>query len=179
MIYLGILLLILVLIAGWCMTMLSMPGNWVMVGAVALFAWLAPEGRLDIEWYTVAVLIVLAVLAEILELVASALGAKRAGGSRRSAVLAIFGSMAGALIGALVGVPIPVVGSLVAAIVFAGVGALVGAMLGETWKGRTLAESWKVGQSAFWGRLLGALAKTGIATAMFVIALIALIAASF
>lgn len=173
MIYLGILLLILVLVAGWCMTMLSMPGNWVMVGAVALFAWLAPADGPDISWQIVAVLLVLAVLAELLELAASALGAKRAGGSRRGAVLAIFGSMVGAIIGAMVGVPIPIIGSLVAAIVFAGAGALVGAMLGETWKGRTLAESWKVGQSAFWGRLLGALAKTGIATAMLVIAVIA------
>ena len=175
MIYLGIFLLILVLIAGWCMTMLSMPGNWVMVGAVALFAWLAPSDGPDISWQIVVVLVVLAIVAELLELAASALGAKRAGGSRRGAVLAIFGSMVGAIIGAMVGVPIPVIGSLVAAIVFAGAGALVGAMLGETWKGRTLAESWKVGQSAFWGRLLGALAKTGIATAMLVVAVIAVL----
>lgn len=175
MIYLGVFLLILVLVAGWCMTMLSMPGNWVMVGAVAFFAWLAPSDGPDISWQIVGVLVVLAILAELLELAASALGAKRAGGSRRGAVLAIFGSMVGAIIGAMVGVPIPVIGSLVAAIVFAGAGALVGAMLGETWKGRTLAESWKVGQSAFWGRLLGALAKTGIATAMFVIAVIAVL----
>jgi uncharacterized protein YqgC (DUF456 family) len=173
MIYLGLFLLIVVLAAGWCLTMLSMPGNWVMVAAVALFAWLAPEGPHEIRWYTVAGLIALAVLGEVLELAASALGAKRAGGSRRGAVLAIVGSMVGAIIGAFVGVPIPLIGSLVAAILFAGAGALVGAMLGETWKGRTLAESWKVGQSAFWGRLLGALAKTGIATAMFVIAVIA------
>ena len=173
MIYVGVLLLILALIAGWCMTMLSMPGNWVIVAAVVLFAWLAPPDGPDISWQIVAVLAVLAVLAELLELAASALGASRAGGSRRGAVLAIFGSMVGAIIGAVAGVPIPVVGSLVAAIAFAGVGALVGAMLGETWKGRTLAESWKVGQAAFWGRLLGALAKTGIATAMLAIAVVA------
>ena len=175
MIYLGVVLLILVLIAGWCMTMLSMPGNWVMVAAVALFAWLAPADGPDISWQIVVVLVVLAVLAELLELAASALGAKRAGGSRRGAMLAIFGSMVGAIVGALVGLPIPIVGSLVAAIAFAGVGALVGAMLGETWKGRTLEESWKVGQAAFWGRLLGALAKTGIATAMLAIAIVAAI----
>jgi uncharacterized protein len=169
MIYFGVVLLILVLAAGWCMTLLSLPGNWVMVVAIALFAWLAPSGGPDISWQTVVAVLVLAVLAELLELAASALGASRAGGSRRGAVLAIVGSMVGALIGAAVGVPIPFVGSLVAAILFAGIGALVGAMLGETWKGRTLAESWKVGQSAFWGRLLGALAKTGIATAVFMI----------
>lgn len=169
MIYLGVVLLILVLAAGWCMTLLSMPGNWVMLIAIALFAWLAPSGGPDISWQTVAAVAVLAVAAELLELAAGALGASRAGGSRRGAVLAIVGSMIGAVVGAMVGVPIPLVGSLVAAIVFAGVGALVGAMLGETWKGRTLAESWKVGQAAFWGRLLGALAKTGIATAIFMV----------
>lgn len=166
-------MLFVALVVGWCMTMLSMPGNWLMVASVALFAWLAPPESFDISWTVVGVLIALAVLAELLELAASALGAKRAGGSRRGAVLAIVGSMVGAIIGAFVGVPIPVVGSLVAAILFAGLGALVGAMLGETWKGRTLAESWKVGQSAFWGRLLGALAKTGIATAMVVITAVA------
>lgn len=173
MIYLELLLLFIALAAGWCLTMLSMPGNWLIVAAAALFAWLAPPESFDISWQIVALLVGLAVTAELLELAASALGAKRAGGSRRGAVLAIGGSVAGALIGAVVGVPIPIIGQLVAAVLFAGIGALVGAMLGETWKGRTLAESWKVGQSAFWGRLLGALAKTGIATAMVVITAVA------
>jgi uncharacterized protein YqgC (DUF456 family) len=173
MIYLELFLLFVALAVGWCLTMLSMPGNWLIVAAAALFAWLAPPETFDISWQIVALLVGLAVAAELLELAASALGAKRAGGSRRSAVLAIFGSVTGALIGAVVGLPVPVIGQLVAAILFAGVGALVGAMLGETWKGRTLAESWKVGQSAFWGRLLGALAKTGIATAMVVITAVA------
>lgn len=174
MTYVGLLLLlILALVVGWCMTMLSMPGNWVMVGVVGLFAWLSPASGPNIGWPVFFVLVGLAVVAELLELAASALGASRAGGSRRGAMLAIFGSMVGAIVGAMVGLPIPLVGSLIAAIVFAGLGAMVGAMLGETWKGRTLAETWKVGQAAFWGRLLGALAKTGIATAMLVVALAA------
>lgn len=173
MIYLELFLLFVTLVAGWCLTMLSMPGNWLIVAAAALFAWLAPAESFDISWQIVALLLVLAVVAELLEFAASALGATKAGGSRRGAVLAIGGSVAGALIGAGVGLPIPFVGSLLGAVLFAGVGALAGAMLGETWKGRTLAESWKVGQSAFWGRLLGALAKTGIATAMVVITAVA------
>ncbi|HEX7375722.1 MAG TPA: DUF456 domain-containing protein [Pirellulales bacterium] len=173
MIYLELFLLFVTLVAGWCLTMLSMPGNWLIVAAAALFAWLAPSESFDISWQIVGVLLVLAVVAELLEFAASALGATKAGGSRRGAVLAIGGSVAGALIGAGVGLPIPFVGSLLGAVLFAGVGALAGAMLGETWKGRTLAESWKVGQSAFWGRLLGALAKTGIATAMVVITVVA------
>jgi uncharacterized protein len=173
MIYVGLLLLIMALVAGWCMTMLSMPGNWVIVAAVALFAWLSPPDTFDISWTVVAVLVGLAIVAELLELAASALGAKRAGGSRRGAVLAILLSIVGALGGATAGSVIPLVGNLIGAIVGAGIGALAGAMLGETWKGRSLAESWKVGQGAFWGRIFGALAKIGIGTAMFVIALIA------
>jgi uncharacterized protein YqgC (DUF456 family) len=174
MIYVGLLLLILALIAGWCMTMLSMPGNWVIVAAAALDAWLMPsDTRFDIGWQVVAVLVGLAIVAELLEVAASALGAKRAGGSRRSAVLAIGLSIVGAFAGVSFGSVIPLIGNLVGAIVGAGLGALIGAMLGETWKGRTLAESWKVGHSAFWGRILGALAKIGIGTAMTVIALIA------
>jgi uncharacterized protein YqgC (DUF456 family) len=103
------------------------------------------------------------------------MGAARLGGSKRGAVLAIAGSMLGAILGAFIGVPIPVIGSIVAVILFASLGALGGAMLGETWKGRSLGESWKIGQGAFWGRMLGAVAKTAVASAMVVIGIAALI----
>ena len=95
------------------------------------------------------------------------------GGSKRGAVLAAAGSMIGAVGGAIIGVPIPVIGPVVGAVLFACTGALAGAMLGEQWKGRKLGESWKVGQAAFWGRLVGTLAKTAIATAMAGIAIAA------
>ncbi len=101
----------------------------------------------------------------------------RAGGSRRSAVLALVGSLAGGATGVLVGVPIPLVGPLVAAVLFAGLGALAGAMLGESWKGRSLDQSVRVGKAAFWGRLFGTLAKTLIGAVMVVVALAALVLA--
>ncbi len=174
LITLYIILLFAALALGWFMTLLSMPGNWVMIAAAAVYAYFIPdESRFDIRWVTVGILIGLALLAEVLELAAGALGAARAGGSKRGAVLAAIGSMVGALAGAFVGVPIPVVGSVIAAILFAGLGALAGAMLGESWKGRGLEESWKVGQAAFWGRLLGTLAKTTIASAMVALAVVA------
>jgi hypothetical protein len=166
MIYAGVIFLILVVLAGWVMTLLSLPGNWVMVAAAALFAYFAPDDGPDISWTVVAVLAGLATLAEIVELAAGALGAAKVGGSKRGAALAAFGSMIGAVVGALVGVPIPIVGSVIGAIGFACVGALGGAMLGEHWKGRKLGESWQVGQAAFWGRLVGTLTKTAIATVM-------------
>jgi uncharacterized protein YqgC (DUF456 family) len=173
MIYAGVVLLIVVVLVGWVMTLLSLPGNWVIVAATALFAYLAPEDGPDIGWTVVAVLAGLASLAEIVELAAGALGAAKVGGSKRGAVLAAVGSMVGAVVGAMVGVPIPVIGSVIGAIGFACLGALAGAMLGERWKGRNLGESWQVGQAAFWGRLVGTLTKTAIATAMAGIAIAA------
>jgi len=173
MAYFGLLLLIIAVLAGWVLTLLSLPGNWVMVAAAAIFAYLAPEGGPDISWTTIAVLGGLALLAEIIEFAAGALGAAKVGGSKRGAVLAALGSMIGAIAGATFGVPIPVIGSVVGAVLFACLGALGGAMLGERWKGRNLGGSWQVGQAAFWGRLIGTLTKTAIASAMAVIAIAA------
>jgi len=169
MAYFELVLLILAVLAGWILTLLSLPGNWVMVAAAAIFAYLAPEEGPDISWTTVAVLGGLATLAEIIEFAAGALGAAKVGGSKRGAVLAALGSMIGAIAGALFGVPVPVIGPMVGAVLFACIGALGGAMLGERWKGRDLGDSWKVGQAAFWGRLIGTLTKTAIASAMAVI----------
>lgn len=171
------LLLIAVLVVAWLLTLLGMPGNWLMVIASAVYAYLMPEiSRADLGVGVVVGLLVLAVLGEVVEFAAGALGVAQAGGSRRGAALAILGSVLGGLVGILVGVPfpIPLVGSLVAAVLFAGIGAMTGALLGEQWKGRTIEESWKSGKAAFWGRLWGTLAKTLIATVMVVVAVIAL-----
>jgi uncharacterized protein YqgC (DUF456 family) len=176
MIYLGLALLIIALVAGWVLTLFNLPGNWVIVIAAALFAWLSPDdGRFDIGWWVVAVLLGLALLGELVEFAAGAVGAARVGGSKRGAILAMIGSIVGGLTGAVMGLPIPVVGSIVAALLFAGLGALAGAMLGEAWKGRNLDESWRIGQAAFWGRLMGTLAKTIIGSVMAITCAIAAI----
>ncbi len=166
------LLLLAVLATGWVMTLMSLPGNWLMVLVVAIYAWLVPaEWRGDVSWTVVLVVFLLAIVGEILETLAVAVGTSRAGGSRRAALLGLCGSLGGGLIGALVGVPIPVVGSLVGAVLFAAAGAAFGAYVGEAWKGRTSDESWKVSQAAFVGRLLGTMAK--ILAASVIIAVVA------
>ena len=178
MAYVWLILLIVLVIAGWILTLFSLPGNWVIVISSALFAWLVPateDSGIGMRWTAVAVLLLLAIVGEIIEFAAGALGASRAGGSKRGAVLAIIGSMIGAIAGGIVGLPIPVIGSVVAAILFASCGALIGAILGEKWKGRDMAQALEVGQGAFWGRLLGTLAKTTIASVMAVTAIVAAI----
>lgn len=170
-------LLIVVLLIGWVLTAFTLPGNWLMVLATAVFAFFFPdvEGG-GIGWVVVGILLLLAILGELIELAAGAIGAARVGGSKRGAALAMVGSLIGAVVGAIVGLPIPVVGTVVGAILFAGIGSLAGAMLGESWKGRDLETGWKIGQAAFWGRLLGSAAKVTVGSIIFVVAAVAAIA---
>ncbi|MBN2025118.1 MAG: DUF456 family protein [Pirellulales bacterium] len=170
-------LLLVILLVGWALTLLGMPGNWLIVAAAIVFVLIVPaESVVGIGWGVVVALVALAALGEIIEFLAGALGVGRAGGSRRGAVLALAGSLAGGLLGLFVGLPIPVIGPVLAAVLLAGAGAFAGAVLGERWKGRPLDDSLRVGRAAFWGRLAGTAAKTAVGALMVVVTLIALIA---
>lgn len=157
-------LLVLLLICFWTMNLVSLPGNWLCVLTTAGYWYLGPvEGATAISGTVVLVVIGLACLAELVEFLASSLGATKAGGSKRAAILALLGSIVGAIIGAAAGsaiIPIPGVGTVIGALGGGGVGALMGAVLGEAAKGRTSQESWQVGKAAFWGRIFGSLAKS-------------------
>lgn len=164
-------LLVLLLVLGWLLTVFNLPGNWLIVIVVALYALIVPDdSRGDISWTVVAVVTGLAVAGEIIETAAGAVGASRQGGSRRGMLLAIVGSIAGSIFGAMLGLPIPIIGSVVAAILFAALGAMFGAVLGEQWKGTDSQAAWQIGQAAFWGRLFGTLGKITLSSAMVAIA---------
>ena len=168
--------MLLLLGTGWVLTLLSLPGSWLIVVSTAVYAYLVPDQwRVDIGWAIVGVVFALAVLGEIIEALAVAIGAKRAGGSKRSAFLALCGSIGGGLTGGLLGLPVPVIGPVVAVVLGAAFGATGGAMLGEHWKGRSADEGWEVGKAAFWGRLLGTLGKVGVASMMVAIVLLAVL----
>jgi uncharacterized protein len=170
-------LLIVVLVACWGLTLLSLPGNWLMVMAVAIYACCMPaESPAAIGWMTIVVLVVLAGLGELVELLAATAATTRSGGSWRAAGLALLGSLVGSIVGILVGLPIPLIGSLLAAILFAGLGAMAGAVLGEIWVGRNMDASWQVGKGAFWGRLAGTLGKVLVGAVMIAVVVAALIA---
>jgi uncharacterized protein YqgC (DUF456 family) len=170
------LLLIVILLTSWGLTLLGLPGNWLMVVVTAVYAYSVPaQSRASLGWKVVVTLLVLAVLGEIVELLAAAAGTARAGGSRRGAALALLGSLLGAVLGLFVGTPVPVVGSIAASLLLAGLGAMGGAILGEVWAGRNLDASWRVGQRAFWGRLLGTLGKMLLGAVMVALVVAALI----
>jgi uncharacterized protein len=169
-------LLILAVFAFWFANLLGLPGNWLIVAATALYAWLIPEGsRAAIGWPTVGVATGLAVLGEIAELAASAAGVKKLGGSWFGAILALVGSVAGAIMGVFIGIPVPIVGSLLAALLFGGLGALAGAVVGETLRGQSIEKTLRIGQAAFWGRLIGTLAKVLIGAIMVGVVVVAMV----
>lgn len=172
----AVLLLLLALLAGWFLTLVGMPGNWLMVLAAAIYrVWGPQEERIALATSTVIVLLSLAILGEILEFVLGAVTATRAGGGRRAAVGALAGGMAGAIGGMFVGIPIPIIGSLISAVLFAAFGAMVGAYLAQSsmreWQEQQ--KAWTIGKAAFWGRLGGTVAKLGVGTVMVVLALAA------
>ena len=170
-------LLLLILVVCWGLTLLGMPGNWIMLGAAIGYLFLVPaDSPVAIGWFTILALLILATLGELLEFLAGALGVAKAGGSKRGAILALVGSIVGGIAGLFVGLPVPIVGSLLGAVLLAGIGAFAGAVVGEQWKGRDLDESMKIGHAAFWGRLLGTVAKSAVGAIMVGAVLIAMIA---
>jgi len=169
-------LFILAVLLSWLLNLVGLPGNWLIVASAVIYAWLMPsDGRAAIGWPVVATVAGLAVVGELLELVAGAAGVKRAGGSRRAAVLALAGSLAGGMTGVVVGVPVPLVGPIVAAVLFAAGGAFLGAVVGEQWAGRSEAASYETGLAAFWGRLWGTLAKVLVGAVLVAVVLAALL----
>jgi uncharacterized protein len=167
--------LALLLIAGsllcWLSNLFSLPGNWVLLGLVALFAFLIPDtdGR-GVSWTAVGVMAGLAVIGEIIEFAAGAAGAAKQGASRRSILLSLVGAIAGSIMGATAGIPVPVIGSMIGALLGGSIGAFAGAYVGEMWKERGHSTGVAVGKAAFIGRLWGTVGKFAIGAVMLGVA---------
>lgn len=143
---------------GVILTVLTLPGTWVAVLA-ALGCQIWQPGLFS--WWTLGVAIGLAVLGEVLEIGASAMGAGRAGASKRGALGGVVGSILGAIVGSMV-LLFPI-GTIVGAVVGAGLGA---AIVERGSAGKTWAQSAKVGTGAAAGRFAATVLKTGIAMAI-------------
>lgn len=154
----------------WLTTLVALPGNWLIVGFSALFAWLlSPESGRGITWTTVAVLTGLAVLGEVVEFAAGAAGAAKQGASKRGVALAMFGALVGSIVGIAVGSPVPVLGQFVMALLGGAAGAFFGAYLGEAWKGQPHDSRMAVGRGAFTGRIWGTVGKLTVGAVMLAI----------
>ncbi|MEL6211704.1 MAG: DUF456 domain-containing protein, partial [Pseudomonadota bacterium] len=138
----------------------NLPGAWIMILIALLVEWWMPGEMFT--WATLTVAVVLATIGEVLEFTMSAKAARRAGGSRRGAALAIVGG----IVGAIIGTPFaPVIGTLLGACV----GAFAGSILGDLWAGQPLAQSVDTGSEAAIGRLWGTIAKMVVGSAIVIL----------
>lgn len=151
-------------LVGVVLVALQLPGTWLIVLLSALAAWWgwdADAAERWIGWWTLAGLLSLAIVGEIIEAIAGAMGSRAAGGSKRGALLAIVGGIGGAILGTFV-IPIPIVGTLTGAAIGAG---LLSA-LGDKWAGRKWGEAVRGGSGAAVGKFAGSVVKLTIAGVM-------------
>lgn len=159
--------------AGVLLTLLQLPGNWLIVLVTALVAWWGwdplPEARL-VGWTVLVLLLVLAIAAEVAELTLAARGAKKAGGSRRGALLAIVGGVVGAVVGSFV-IPILIVGTVIGA----ALGSAAGALVGDRTAGREWRQAARAAHGAAVGRLSATAVKSLVGVLLWCVALVALV----
>jgi uncharacterized protein len=162
-------------VVAWAVGILGLPGNWIIVGIAGACWWLVePSSRLAVSTAVLVTLILFAVVGELIEFAAGALGVQRLGGSRRSTWLALLGSIMGAIVGFVVGSGVPIIGNVIASVVGSALGAFVGSIYGERSLGKPWEHSLQVGSAAFFGRVLGTAAKMFCGTVIALIFLAAL-----
>lgn len=161
----GALLLALCCVVGLVLVPLGLPGLWVMVLGVLGYGWLT--GFRTIGVATIAIVVGLAFLGEILELWMGFGLARRYGGSPRSG----WGALIGGIVGAVMGVPVPVLGSVIGAFV----GSFTGAALFEYSGSGIPGTAVRAGWGAVLGRAAAAATKIGLGIVIAVLAAFAVV----
>lgn len=149
------------------LTLVGLPGNWLIIVSTVLFAWWHRDTA-PFSIATLIVIIILAIAGELLEFFAGGLGARKAGGSRRSAIGAILGAVTGTVVGTFV-IPLPFFGTLIGACA----GACIGALCLELTAGRDLKQAAVSGLGAGVAELLAINAKLLLGLAIWLIVAIA------
>lgn len=169
MFYVYATLLALLNLACLSLTLAGLPGIWLMIGLSLLVAWLTPQSsRIGFEWPTLVTVLVIAAIAEIVELLAGATGSKKSGGSHWGAIGALFGGMAGAILGTFL-IPVPVIGTIAGAVG----GAFAGAVILELASGKPHGVALRSGKGAAIGHFIGIMTKFSLGCLVWLILAIA------
>jgi uncharacterized protein len=147
---------IVIMVVALLLTPLGVPGLWIMVAVLAVGAWAGEVGVL-----VLALAVVLAAAAEVVEFLVIDRMNVRYGGSR----LAFWGAIAGGIAGIIVGMPVPVFGSVIAGFV----GSFAGAALATLYETRHVEAAARVGWGTLLGRMWAAAAKVAAGTIILVL----------
>jgi len=160
---LAVVILAAAILAGLLLIPLGLPGLWVMVGGILAFGWLTSFRSVGVA--TIAIVLGLAFLGEIIENWIGFRYAKRFGGSTRSG----WGALIGGLVGAVIGVPVAIIGSVIGAFI----GSFLGAGLFEYSYSRHAGVATRAGWGAVVGRAAGAAVKIALGLIIAVVGLFA------
>lgn len=147
LLWLAVVLLILVGLAGSVLP--AMPGVPLVFAGLWLGAWIDNYQEVDARW--IWLFGVLTLVAMAVDLIATALGAKKVGASRQAVTGAVIGTVAGLFLGGLIGVLI---------------GPFVGAVAGELVARGGIDRAMDVGIATWMGFLFGTLVKLALSLAM-------------
>lgn len=163
----AVLVFVIACLAGLVLIPLGLPGLWVMVGGVLVYGWMT--GFQTVGVTTIAIVVGMAFLGEVIETWLGFRLAKRYGASSRAG----WGALAGGIAGAIVGVPVPVIGSVIGA--FAG--SFAGAALLEYTASRNADTALGAGWGAVLGRAAAAATKIALGLVIGVIGAVAVLRA--
>ncbi|HVH66821.1 MAG TPA: DUF456 domain-containing protein [Gemmatimonadales bacterium] len=152
-------------LAGLLLVPLGLPGLWVMAAGFLAYGWLTAFRSVSVA--SMAIVVGLAFVGEIVDNWLGFRFAKRYGGSKRAG----WGALLGGLIGAAVGVPVPVVGSVIGAFL----GSFGGAALFEYARSRRADVAIGAGWGALVGRGAAAAAKIALGVVIGVVSLVAVL----
>jgi uncharacterized protein YqgC (DUF456 family) len=160
------LVLLVIGLGGLLLAAFTLPGTWLILLGALIYGLLTRFHY--VGGWTLAALLLLAVVAEIGEFALGGAGAKKAGANKWG----IFGGLVGAILGGifLSGV-LPIVFPI-STILGICLGSFIGAFAVELLLGQELWRSVKIGFGAAKGRFLGIVGKFTIALTMFLIALV-------
>ncbi|PKN02642.1 hypothetical protein CVU76_01220 [Candidatus Dojkabacteria bacterium HGW-Dojkabacteria-1] len=145
-------ILALLSISGVILTVLTLPGVWLVYIAVFILAWM---GSFEIITPLILVILfVLSVFSTIADNIVMALGAKKLGGSNWGMLGAILGGIVGLMVGNILGMFVgPIVGATLFELIFAR---------------KDFKSSFKAGIGSFIGLFLGIVLKVGFTIGMIV-----------
>ncbi len=152
------------------LVVLQLPGSWIMLALAviveAIDSLYLSDPAITFGWWALGVSLAAAAVGELVELLASAAGAKRGGATHRGVIGAIIGGIVGGIAITFM-LPIPIVGTLIGAVVGSFTGAIVGEVTGPT--PMTVRGSMKPAIGASIGRIAGTFAKLACAIVIWVV----------
>jgi uncharacterized protein YqgC (DUF456 family) len=153
-------LLLALLVCGLGIQLMNLPGLWLMAAAAGLYAMITPEHYL---WPGgIVTVLALCLVGELMELIAGAGGAKKAGGSKRAMALATVGGIVG---GIVLSIPVPVIGTVAGVCI----GAFAGATVAQLSIARDVSHSMLVGIGAAKGTLIGIVLKLCVGVIILIV----------